>query len=421
MKMNEVTVPSLAWYGDEPLKLGFPETWDVKRCRMACEGRQAMSAQDIKTAIDRPIGTKSLSHLAKESKEVAIIIDDMTRPTKSSQYVTHILETLRTSGVPRDNIRFIMATGAHGPSGRLDFVKKLGEEVVAEYQCYNHNPYEYLEYLGKTSFGTPVHINAEVMSCDLKIGVGTVLYHKIMGFTGGGKIILPGVSGIQTIEHNHGTIGGFGPGASPHPTSGYLRNEGNVLRLDAEEAARMVGLSYKVDAVLNLNRDPIEVYAGDFVETQRRASEMAKRYHSPEEAPSEMDIVVANTYMRANEAFIGMWTACNSVKVDGSIVLIANAPDGEMNHWIFGRHGKKRGARLWHSERTGLLRGSRLIIYSCYKERTYDLRIGLPEQTVWLRDWGEVVKVLKSEHGSRAKVAVLPDVTMSIPKTELKG
>jgi nickel-dependent lactate racemase len=418
LRVREVSVPSLAWYENTPLKLEFPEGWDVKRCRVECEGAPAMGERMIRAAIENPHGSKPLSRLAEGRPEVAIIIDDMTRPTRSYQYVRPILEILGRAGVPRDNIRFIMAGGSHGTFGRLDFAKKLGDEIVAEYQCYNHNPYEYLEYLGETSRGTPVYVNAEVMSCDLKIGIGTVLFHRLMGFTGGGKIILPGVSGIDTIAHNHGDVGGFGPGLTPHPSTGYLKCEGNAMRLDAEEAARMAGLDYKVDAVLNLDLEPVRVYAGDFVQAHRMASREALKWHRTE-APREMDIVVANTYMRANEAQLALWPAYQSVREEGSIVLVANAPDGEIPHWIFGQHGKRRGARLWSPERKPLLRGRRLIIYSPYKERSYDMRLGLPEQTVWIREWDEVLETLRAYHGDRAKVAVLPDATMGIPETAM--
>jgi nickel-dependent lactate racemase len=416
LRTKRVTVPNLQWYEDRPLALEFPDDWDVRRCKIAGEGQPALSEDRVRAALESPLGTKPLSKLAEGAGEVVILIDDMTRPTKAHQYVRHILEALHRARVPKDNVRFIMASGSHGTFGRLDFVKKLGEDIVAEYQCYNHNPYDMLDHLGETSRGTPVYVNSEAMSCDLKIGVGTILYHRLMGFSGGGKMILPGISGIETICHNHGAVGGFGPGLTPHPTTGYTKNEGNVMRLDAEETARMAGLDFKVDSVLNLDRDPIEVYAGDFVETQRRASEGAMKWHRCE-APRDMDIVVANTYMRANEAQIGMWPAYNSVKGEGSIVLLANDMNGEINHWIFGRHGKHVGARLWGGDqRKPLTRGKRLVIYSPHKMRSYDMKIGLPEETTWLRDWGEVLEVLRAEHGPGSRVAVLPDATAGIPE-----
>lgn len=420
MNKRRFILPGSPWFEETPLIIEFPENWEVKRCRMACENVRALTGDEIRASIESAICTEPLGKMAKGKEEVVILIDDMTRPTKTYQYLPPILNALRKGGIPTDNIRFIMASGSHGPYDRLDFLKKLREEVVAEYQIYNHNPYEYLEYLGETKRGTPIYVNTEVMSCDLKIGIGTVLFHRLMGFSGGGKIILPGVSGIETIIHNHGEIGGFAPDREPHPSTGYLRYEGNIMRLDAEEAARMAGLDFKVDTVLNLRGDPVSIYAGDFVKTHRKAAKAALRWHKAE-TPREMDVVVANAHMRANEAVLALWPAYFSVRNEGTIVLIPNAPEGQVNHWVFGRHGKFIGARLSHLGRRRLRRGRRLIIYSPYKERSLDLRLGQPQQTMWLRDWEEVLEVLRTEHGPHPRVAILPDATSGIPEAMIEG
>ena len=118
MERIEVTVPSLEWHGDEPLTLSFPAEWEVKRCRMACEGHPGMSEEEIRAAISNPIGTPTLESLAEKAEEVVVVIDDMTRPTKSHQYAKPILETLHGAGIPRDNVRFIIAPGTHGTFGR---------------------------------------------------------------------------------------------------------------------------------------------------------------------------------------------------------------------------------------------------------------------------------------------------------------
>ncbi len=414
----EVTVPNRQWHGDEPLTLTFPDVWEVKRCRMACEGQPGLSEADIRAALENPLGTPPLSELAEKADEVVIIFDDMSRPTRTSQYARPMLETLRGAGIPRDNIRFIIAPGTHGTFGRLDFVKKLGEEIVDEYQVYTHNPYEMLDYLGETSYGTPVYVNSEVMKCDLKIGIGSVLFHGFTGFSGGGKIIGPGVAGIETIRHNHGDLGGFGLDYTPHPSTGFLKCDENVMRLDAEETARMAGLDFKVDAVLNLERNPVEVYAGDFVMTHRAAAEGAKRWHRCESP--EADIVVANGYLRENEPYACFWPAYNSVKEDGSIVIIANDPDGDINHWLMGAHGKTTGGSLWSEGPMPLHRGARLIIHSPYKLRSLEMFMGPPETTTWIKEWGDVVEELRKHHGPGSKVAVLPDASAGIPDKALE-
>jgi nickel-dependent lactate racemase len=376
-----------------------------------------MTSEEIKAAIYNPIGTKPLTELAENVDEVVIIFDDMTRPTKTSQYAPYVLERLHEAGVPKDNIRFIIAPGTHGTYGRIDFVKKLGDEIVSEYQVYNHNPYDMLEYLGETSYGTPVWVNKEVMACDLKIGIGTVLFHRLTGMSGGGKMISPGVVGLETIKYNHGDVGGFGPGLTRCETTGYLSYETNRMRLDMEETARMAGLDYKIDTVLNLQRDPIELYAGDFVESQRRASKGAIKWHRTESP--EADIVISGSYMRENEPHLGLWPMYNSVTDDGTLVMVNNDPDGDINHWLFNRHGKGVGACLWNPATRKLMKGKRMIIFGEYPLKSFQMRYD-QEQVVWIRKWGEVIEELKNHHGAGSRVAVIPDGTSCMPEKGIK-
>ena len=413
-----VEVPGQPWFRDKPLLLTFPSAWKVQRCKMACEGQKMLTRAQIRKAIRNPLGAKPLAKLAKDRNEAVIIFDDSTRPTKAFQYAPIVLEEIRKAGIKDDCIRFVVAPGSHGTFGRQFFAKKLGEDILDRYPVYNHNPYEMCKHVGTTSYGTPVWVNAEVMACDLKIGIGSVLYHRMSGLSGGGKIICPGVAGIETIRQNHGPVGGFGPDLEPNATTGYLLNECNILRLDAEEAARIAGLDFKVDSVLNLQRDPIETYAGDFVQTQRKASDGVIRWHRTE-SPQGMDVVVVNSYMRANEPYLGLWPAQESVKQNGSVVLICNDPDGDINHWIFNHHGKYIGASLWSGKARSLSRGARLIVYGPYRQRSLEDRLGAPGTVIWCKNWEEVIEELKKYHEGSPKVAVLPDGTSGIPESYL--
>lgn len=413
INLTKVNIPHHCWYDDKPLELSFPEEWNVHLCKVASEDATPLTPEQIKATINNPIGQKPLAKLAESAEEVVIIFDDMTRPTKTFQYTPFILETLHKAGIPEDNIRFIIAPGTHGTYGRRDFVKKLGDEIVSNYAVYNHNPYDIIDYLGKTEMGTPVWVNSEVMSCDLKIGVGTVMFHRLTGLSGGGKIISPGVAGMETIKYNHGDIGGFGPGLTPCKTTGYLDNENNRMRMDMEEAARMAGLDYKIDTVLNMQRNPIELYAGDFVKTQRKAGAGVLKWHRTENPGS--DIVVAGAYMRENEPYLSLWPMYNSVTEDGTIVMVNDDPDGDINHWLFNRHGKEVGACLWNPAKRRVLKGKRMIIFGDYPLKSFLWRHDL-EEVVWIRKWDEVIEELKNHHGPGSKVAVIPDGTSCIPE-----
>ena len=151
------------------------------------------------------------------------------------------------------------------------------------------------------------------------------------------------------------------------------------------------------------------------MQTQRRASEGVLRWHSTE-SPTGVDVVVANSYMRQNEPQLSMWPAGFSVREGGTIVLIANEPDGEINHWIFGSHGKHVGATLWSRKPRTLGKAARLILFGETRDRYLERSFGQDAPVTWIKNWGEVVEELKSYHSGSPRVAVLPDATSGIPE-----
>ena len=415
----EVVVPQLAWFGDGELKLKFPEEWGVSVQFMKGSGKRSVNEEEIVHALRNPIGTKPLSKLARGKKEVVIIFDDMTRPTKVYEVVPHIINELRRAGVKDDNIRFVCANGSHGVFDREDFVKKLGESVVESYPVFNHNPYANLVYSGRTKYGTPVEVNAEVMACDLKIAIGCIVPHPYFGYGGGAKIVLPGVASMRSICYNHGDLGGFSPAQDHrkvHPSCelAYGRvNEENVLRLDSEEAAKTIGLDTIVNVLVDLRRNSTDVFAGDVIEAQRKGVEVAKEHYLTPVLP-EADIVVSNAYSKASEAAIASWPVL-TLKEGGDFVLIVNAPTGQVTHYVHGRWGTKVFGDLYLAPPNILNRAGRIILFSEYHERQPWLELVPPEKTVKVRTWEEVIEELKNKHKDKAKVAVYPDATIQKP------
>jgi lactate racemase len=162
--MKSAVVPILAWYGDETLELDFPESWEVTVCNMKGINAPVLSDKEIRAAFSRHIGSKTIKELVKGKKEVAILFDDLTRPTPSILLVPYIIEQLSEAGIQDKNIRFISALGAHGSMDNIAFRKKLGDEVTGRFLVYNHNPYENCTPLGKSSRGTPIAANSEMMN-----------------------------------------------------------------------------------------------------------------------------------------------------------------------------------------------------------------------------------------------------------------
>lgn len=412
LKIKTVSLPQLAWYGDTKLDLVFPEKWEVTLCPMAGQNLPALSDDEIRAVFANPVGTKPIRELAVGKEEVVIIFDDMTRPTRVYQLLPFVLEELKLGGISDDHIRFVVASGAHGTWTRTDFAKKLGEDVADRFPVYNHNPYDFLTELGETSRGTPVSINSEVAQCDLKIGIGSIVPHPMSGFGGGSKIISPGVASMETIIHNHHKLGGYGPGESPHPSTGLARIEENIMHFDMDETARIAGLDVKVDAVINLSRDPVGLFVGDFEEEFRKGVDLAKEVYATEPAEN-MDVAIVNAYSKANEAAIAVLAGFISVKERGEIVIIANAPDGQVTHYLYGKFGRQLGGKAFLPSWT---RKGKIILFSPYKENTNPNLFGSPECLVFCKTWSEVLEELSVRGTDKAKVAVYPDATIQYPK-----
>jgi len=408
-RSKTVQIPQLAWYGDTEIEIDFPDSWDVTVCRMHGHDTPPLSEDGIRQAFCNPIGTKTIKELAKGKKEVVILFDDMSRATPSAVLIPHVLEELAAAGIPDDNIRFIAAIGAHGSMNGIDFRKKLGDEVMGRFLVYNHNPYENCTPLGVSSQGVPVSINSEVMSCDLKIGIGSIVPHLYSGFGGGSKIILPGVASMETMDANHTRLG-------LSPTIGIGKYEGNILHEDMDEAARMAGLDVKIDALLNLKREITALFVGDPIEQHIEGVKLAREHYATDMV-SDVDIVIANCYFKANEMPLALPVASPLLSRNGGdVVLIAVTPEGQINHYLERSFGKKFGGRSWQAA-GGLAKDlphntERLTIMTPYSDKVGGDWVAPYNLINWAKTWAEVIHELKNTYSDTAKVAVIPDATV---------
>ena len=400
-----VRLPQMAWYGDTELEIDFPESWDVTVCTMNGQDAPALSEGGIRKAFRNPIGTKTIRELAKGKREVAILFDDMSRATPTAVIIPSVLEELAAAGIADDNIRFIAAIAAHGSMNGIDFRKKLGDEVMGRFPVYNHNPYENCTPLGVSRRGTPISVNSEVMSCDLKIGIGSIVPHPFSGFGGGSKIILPGVASMETIDANHSRLG-------LSPTIGIGTYEGNLVKQDMDETARMAGLDIKVDAILNLKREVTALFVGDLIAEHVEGVKLAREHYATDMV-SDADIVVANCYSKANEMVLALGIAPPLLsKNGGDMVIIVVTPEGQINHYWIRSFGKIFGGRAWFPRRGLPPHTKRLTIMAPYSDKVGGDWIAPYNLINWAKTWPEVIQDLKGRYGDRAKVAVIPDATI---------
>jgi nickel-dependent lactate racemase len=406
--MQEITLPQLAWHGVKKLRLSLPESWQVDVCNMAGYNRPRLTLAGIKKAISGLIGMAPLREYARGKKEVVIIFDDMARVTRAAEIVPFILAELSAAGIEDSQIRFIAACGTHGAMDRADFAKKLGEDIPARFPVYNHNPFHNGVYAGTTSRGTRVCINAEVMKCDLKIGIGSILPHIMAGFGGGGKIILPGVAAYETIAALHAPPESAHGGAFADTVMGMGVFENNPRRRDIDEVSSIVGLDMKIDAVVNMWGETVAVFPGAPGPAYAAAlAEAKKHYLTP--LAGDSDIVIANSFAKASESVSGLLIAFPSVKkAGGDIVLIANAPEGQVTHYLMGSFGNTTGGQL-HLRMKPPPQVNRIIIFSEYPEQTFKNFLEDSDKVILVDNWEKVMKLLQASHGHGARAAVYPN------------
>jgi nickel-dependent lactate racemase len=402
--VTEISLPQLAWHGVKELKIILPDSWNIEVCNMAGYNRPPLTAAAMKKAIGNPLGMTPLREYARGKKEVVILFDDMTRVTRVAMIVPHVLAELAAAGIKDNQIRFIAATGCHGALNRVDFVKKLGEDVLRRFPVYNHNPFDNCVYAGTTTGGTKLSINAEVMLCDLKIGIGSIVPHEMAGFGGGGKIVLPGVAAYETVMAMHAPRD---KGDFNATLTGMGAFVDNPRRSDIDDAADIVGLDMKIDVLVNVWGETVALFAGSPRPTYTAALKEAEKHYLTSVA-AECDIVIANSFAKANEAVSGLPISFPSVKQQGGdVVLIANAPEGQVTHYLMGPFGNTIAGKLKLQKQVPP-NVKRLIFFNEYPELAARHYLEYTDRVVMLDDWLEVLKLLKQSHGNKAKVAVYP-------------
>jgi nickel-dependent lactate racemase len=410
--MQKISVPSHLWYENEERELTFPDRWKIQNLNSPGFEKPGLNSKQIKEKIDHPIGSLPLEELAQGKKQAVIVFDDMTRPTPVKDVAPHITAALHRAGLKKDQIRFIWALGSHGAYDMINARKKLGDAIVENYAVYNHDPFQNTVRVGRTPTGVELWYNREFMSCDLKIGIGCITPHVQVGFGGGAKLILPGVAGIETINQFHNQL-------SRDPSRTGLGNfDNNIMRAECDAAGDVVGLNFKVDCLVNRRGEITNLYAGPFRATHAAGGQEGKEHYGIPYSTG-YDLAICNAYAKANESAIAFLLGLQVIKSkEGIIVLISDAPEGQVPHYVFRAWGTDYGGRQYTPRTPGLIPHlmKKLIVMAPFPDRTGLDLICHVEDAVFVKSWAECLAILEKEFPGEAKVAVVQDGTMQYMK-----
>ena len=321
--MKEIELRTGIWHGDHFVRLTFPDSWDV--VTYWPDTPPPLTDKQITERINCPVGQPPLRDLAKGKKCPVVVVDDLARPTPVFRIMPFLLKEFEIAGIQPQDIRILVATGTHGHQDPVALANKIGPTVYKSCRVIVHDDLRDTKFVGRTSFGTPVYVNAELNKADLIIGVGGVYPQHTTGFGGGGKLML-GVLGrksIRTLHFRHKGVGG-------------TYNIDNDFRRDITEIARMVGLNTIYTMHINDRLEVVHLICGDHYKYYPEAAEFSKsRYTAP--LPDDADVVIVNAYP-SDVSYTFVRKAMKPIRCaprDAMKVVIGSMHEGIGHHGLF--------------------------------------------------------------------------------------
>ncbi len=339
-------------YDGDKINFSLPSEWNVlssKDCKKAPVVEDV--AGEIERSLDNPIGIASLEDLVQPGIKVVILFDDIQRATPADLAIPAVLNRLNKAGVTDDRVSAICARGTHPKPTEEQIEKKVGKEGIKRLQgrisIHDAQSRENV-FIGKTTRGTAVAINRHVAEADLVIGIGTCIPHPYSGYGGGCKIFMPGVCAYDTISAHHYSW-------LRNKDSQLNRLEGNPWYDESVEMARLGGLTYKLDFLLNETNRVIGAFFGDPVAAHRKASEHAMALYLVD-LPKPADVVItsASPLEIGVQATKALLNARLAARTGGKIIWVASQKQAGPLMSLIEQMAEAKSANDYHRK---LLRG----------------------------------------------------------------
>lgn len=373
-------------------------------------------------AISHPTETPALAALARGGRRACVVISDMTRPTPNHRLVPWLLHQLQAAGCPR--VTVLVGTGSHQPH-TPEQCRELVQAVPDTWELVSHDAYDdaVLVKVGQTSLG-PVWLHRAWVEADLRVVTGFIEPHFFAGYSGGGKGIMPGVAGIDTILNFHSArlIG--------DPSTTWLQMAGNPTQQAVIEAVELCPPHFLVNVTLDDQRAITGVFAGHWQKAHAAGIAFCQR-HATVTAPAAYPVVLVtngghpldqNLYQTVK----GMSAASRITGAGGSIVVAsscaAGIPDhGNFRNLLWEHDDPHLFLRSLPSGPAGHDQWQAQVLANIVNAFPVYLYSQLAHDTVrrcWLRpvdDLEALIPSLLAQYGPGARVAVLPRGPLAVP------
>ncbi|MDQ3804629.1 MAG: nickel-dependent lactate racemase [Acidobacteriota bacterium] len=289
---------------------------------------RSLDAVDEEAVVARglavPHGARRLREEVSRRDRVLILVEDGTRGTPLPRLLPYVLDELRAAGVTDDAVTLLTAQGTHREMTEEELRRKLGE-FYGHFPVFQHRWLDdsSLREYGRTSDGTRVTANRLLAEHDFVLGLGSVVPHRVKGFSGGAKIAFPGVSGREVQERNQWE-------AARRASEEVMGDAECPARLRAEEAARLAGLRYVVNVVADREKKIAGCFTGDPVAAHRAACRLSREINAVT-LPRRADIVLIDSHPADRDFWQsakGVYAGTLAVRDGGTLILVAPNPEG---------------------------------------------------------------------------------------------
>jgi nickel-dependent lactate racemase len=281
-------------------------------------------AAAVRHAIRNPIGSPTLAELvARHGKRTLLLVDDSTRITPQALILPILLDELNAAGVADSDISIMIALGTHRQMHHHELTQRVGEAVFHRVQVFNlsQDPKDFID-LGVTPLGIPIEVSRQFLDSQISIAIGNIVPHMYAGWSGGAKMVQPGVTSALTTGRTH-----LMAGPRVHEILGDPDNDG---RKEMEAIAIRAGLKFIVNVVLDGAGAVAWVVAGDVIKAHREGVEIARQIYAVD-LDEKPEIVVASSHPADRDLWQGFKPVNNCgmlVKDGGTLILLIPAPEG---------------------------------------------------------------------------------------------
>jgi lactate racemase len=320
------------------LKYGLgtiPFGYDPSRFAVLGETRHRAALSDIEIGerLDKPIDSKPLDEIVNPGETVLIVVPDATRQTACGQIVNLLVRRLIANGTAPHEIRIIFATGIHRKVTEAEKSAILTPFIAQRIKTLDHDPRDLMQLmrLGDTADGIPIELNRALVEHDHVIILGGVTFHYFAGFTGGRKLVCPGLGSVRTISETHKlafdcTTKSRRDGVD----TGLL--DGNAVNEAFMEIVAKVDPVFAVNAIVNDSGEAVDLYCGNWRSSHRAACETYAAEHTIKIA-KKRDLVIVSCGgfphdINLIQAHKALETASHACKDGGTIILLAECSDG---------------------------------------------------------------------------------------------